>query len=417
MLVSDPVSGCLVLYGGQSDNPNGGALGDTWLFCHDQWHRESVVAPGSTSDGAAAWDPVCSCVVLFGGANSGPNYVNSTSATMAYYPPTSMAGGPGRWVSWNVTPPSEDWAGVVDDMMAFDPSIEQLVLFGGACVNGLNCDGQASNTTYVLNGSAWVALPNPVAPPPSRLAGTMAYNPAEDGILLFSGATDGTSATGSLNDTWLFANGTWHSLNGQGLAPPARRYAAGAYDLNCNCLVVYGGLNSSGTVLNDTWEFGTYPVTLTEHGLTIGQTWSAEVGGITNRTTSTSMTFYLGNGTYAFGVATVTGYNATPASGRVTVNGIAGAIAITFAETNPPVTVPPPFGLPVVGPPEPARSPAPSENHGLLSYQGWTDLEGIAALICVLIAVAIIQTRRPRTPVTIAGGKTSPPSARPPPSP
>jgi hypothetical protein len=219
-------------------------------------------------------------------------------------------------------------------MMSFDPSIHQLVLFGGACVNNFNCDDQSSNTTYFLEDSAWIAQPSQALAPPPRLGGTLVYDPTKDGLLLFGGASDWTSATTYLNDTWLLSDGNWLDVSGAGLAPPARGYEAGAFSLACNCTVMFGGLQANDLLLNDTWEFGTYVVSLVEHGLPAGQAWAAEVGGVEKTTTSSSLAFDLGNGTYPFAIDALAGYTSTPSSGTIIVVGASAAEMVAFTTTS-----------------------------------------------------------------------------------
>jgi len=55
-----------------------------------------------------------------------------------------------------------------------------------------------------------------------------------------------------------------------------------------------------------------------------------ELGGISEHTIGNSITFNATDGTFGFTVGTVTGYDATPPDGLVTVSGGAEGEAISF---------------------------------------------------------------------------------------
>jgi hypothetical protein len=79
----------------------------------------------------------------------------------------------------------------------------------------------------------------------------------------------------------------------------------------------------------------TYRVTFTESDLTSGTSWSVTFAGVVNSSTTTTVTFLSANGTFAYTVATVTGYTASPNSGSVTVAGAATGEAVTFTAVTP----------------------------------------------------------------------------------
>lgn len=72
------------------------------------------------------------------------------------------------------------------------------------------------------------------------------------------------------------------------------------------------------------------PVTFTESGLPSGTSWSVTFAGNTEAGTGTSISFNESNGTYPYTIGTLPGYNATPASGSVTVQGFPQTVAVTF---------------------------------------------------------------------------------------
>jgi hypothetical protein len=76
--------------------------------------------------------------------------------------------------------------------------------------------------------------------------------------------------------------------------------------------------------------FALFSVTFTETGLLPGTAWSVIFNGYNQTSTASSMVFYEPNGTYAFQVAPISGYTATPSLGAVVVAGAPQTVAITW---------------------------------------------------------------------------------------
>ncbi len=75
----------------------------------------------------------------------------------------------------------------------------------------------------------------------------------------------------------------------------------------------------------------TFTVTFTETGLTPGALWKVKIGHKTVKSTSNTITFELGNGTYTFSVKGPHGETPTPLSGPVDVDGSPETEMVTFA--------------------------------------------------------------------------------------
>jgi hypothetical protein len=73
-----------------------------------------------------------------------------------------------------------------------------------------------------------------------------------------------------------------------------------------------------------------YAVTFTESTLPSGTMWSATLNGSTLSSTTGSIVFTEANGMYSYSIPTLSGYTASPASGSVTVSGVAQSVPITF---------------------------------------------------------------------------------------
>ncbi len=118
----------------------------------------------------------------------------------------------------------------------------------------------------------------------------------------------------------------------------------GSYSYSLSTAAGYTGTGTSGSVVvtssggsvivpyRPSSGAFTYGIVVNETGL-LGGSWSATVGGATQTTTASSMTFFELNGTYAFSAGAV-GYSATPASGTISVvGGAANQSAIVANQT------------------------------------------------------------------------------------
>jgi len=106
----------------------------------------------------------------------------------------------------------------------------------------------AGLTLCVAQSINWVQL-SPAHSPSPRYWPAMAYDPVSRQLLLFGGMT----ASGTINDTWLFDGTDWTQL--QTSSAPLPRYgAAMQFDRVIRKLVLFGGTRSSdGFTFSDTW--------------------------------------------------------------------------------------------------------------------------------------------------------------------
>ena len=121
-----------------------------------------------------------------------------------------------------------------DASMAYDPVRSRSVLFGGFL--GKNYLGD----TWEWDGGSWIERSSAMAPSP-RTGAAMAYSGT--GILLFGGLGN--------SDVWEWDGSRWIP---RAPGPPARSYAAMAYDADRGRVVIFGG-RASPDDLDDTWEW------------------------------------------------------------------------------------------------------------------------------------------------------------------
>jgi hypothetical protein len=136
-------------------------------------------------------------------------------------------------------------AGVV-----YDPVRDRLLVFGGS-------DGTTTyNDLWALSlGGApqWTFLGSGGAIVPPREEHITVYDATHDRLVIFGGIDHEGHI---LSDCWalpLAGPGTWSPIGTSGPRPAARQSAAGIYDPVRDRLLVFGGADSIGTLLSDTW--------------------------------------------------------------------------------------------------------------------------------------------------------------------
>jgi len=130
--------------------------------------------------------------------------------------------------------------------MAYDLADEDVVLFGGLAGNGRSA--VAMNDTWVWSGTTWSQV-RPRTRPRPRYASAMAYDAARKRIVLFGGI-----AENPVNETWLWNGKTWTEMHAK-TSPSPRSEPSMTYDRGRSATVLYGGSAGIGPFdLRDTWE-------------------------------------------------------------------------------------------------------------------------------------------------------------------
>jgi hypothetical protein len=139
--------------------------------------------------------------------------------------------------------------------MAWDDALDAVVLFGGESCGATAC--RFLGDTWLYDGGYWSELATSEAPPAS-FGASMDYDPGMGTILLFGGC----GVTCPLGETWELAPPgagrapVWHRVFPV-IAPPARYFAAMAYDAYDSQTVLFGGCEGSpgACPTGDTWVF------------------------------------------------------------------------------------------------------------------------------------------------------------------
>ena len=162
---------------------------------------------------------------------------------------------------WSQLTPSGNPGGRSTETAVFDPTTNQMIIFGGG---GVNSPYLLNDTwSLTLGGSPqWTQMSPSGSPPQARQGSTAVYDSATSRMTIFGGGLGFTSPCA--NDTWVLSNansvaGTpaWTQLSPSGSLPPARLSHTAVYDPGSNRMIVFGGQNCffevSSDYFNDVW--------------------------------------------------------------------------------------------------------------------------------------------------------------------
>jgi hypothetical protein len=227
-LVYDDATNALLLFSGQ-DYTGAAPLTDTWTWNGSTWTRlHPAHSPGPLESAAMAYDPTTQQVVLFGGISNA-----NTGGT-------PILGDTWTWngSDWTQQHPASSPPARMLASLAYDGASGQLVLFGGQDATG---SGVALNDTWIWTGSNWVQQHPRTAPALSAtLQGqtvtfahpSMVYNPTMGKLMLTligQGANDGTQADYWTQADWTWNGSNWTEVNATGPAVEAGQLFYDAY--------------------------------------------------------------------------------------------------------------------------------------------------------------------------------------------
>lgn len=114
-------------------------------------------------------------------------------------------------------------------------------------------------TAIAIPAQSWSEL-SPSTNPPPRRGALLVEQPFFGGLLLFGGIDPTAPQATALNDTWIFNGTTWSQV-ATSSAPSARSNYAMATEAGRGDIVLFGGEDASGAVLNDTWVYSAFSST------------------------------------------------------------------------------------------------------------------------------------------------------------
>ena len=220
---------------GFGGSQNGSPVAEAWTFTGaGGWTPSVSGGPAGRVGHGIAFDPSANRVVVYGGESPVSVFGDTWYYTDA--------------VGWGFRPGGP--GARVDMAMTTAPGAVGVVMFGGNSSLGVTF-----GDTWILDGATpgWVSVSTINAPSP-RFGHGLAYDPVHDMVWLFGGF-DSTGR--ALGDLWSFDGVDWTAVVPAGTAPDPRGYALVEWDLYRERLVVaFGAVTPSATTrLPDTFDF------------------------------------------------------------------------------------------------------------------------------------------------------------------
>jgi hypothetical protein len=213
--------------------------GNAWAYDPSANAWEAAETDGGTKEllGASmAYDAGSDRMILFGGFSFGGGL---NGETWAYELDSS---------TWERMHPKRSPSPRNYPQMAYDPTTDRVILFGGAD----DVEALRDTWAYDYDSDTWSLIPTRVSPP-ARTYGWMVDDPTGERTILFGGTTYPSEEP--LGDTWAFdlKNDTWTELDTTGPSP--RGWHAMAYDAETKTMVLFGGGTSREEFTAETWTF------------------------------------------------------------------------------------------------------------------------------------------------------------------
>jgi len=171
-----------------------------WVNLTTPVHPPRLYSPGLTFDAADGY------LLLFGGVTVQTNTLIYQNQTWSYTAANGWVNRTALFENASNTPATRVWT-----MMAYYPTDAYTVLFGGQ-----ESQNKTKNPTlddsWIYSDGAWTNIYSMLTTsPPARFGGAMAFDPSDDALLLFGGLSGTPVNSPLLDDTWWFSGtpGTW----------------------------------------------------------------------------------------------------------------------------------------------------------------------------------------------------------------
>lgn len=202
----DPSLKKFVLFGGYEDNIYG-YINETWLWDGTSWTQQRNNTGPRRSLAALWFDPVLKKTVLFGGIGQ-----SSKDARIDRYNDMWALDSTGwKQITLSGDVPAPRYGALT----AVDPQANTVLLFGGLKldVSGVLQSQVYANDTWQWDGAKWTEL-QPASVPPVRENGGMAFDPTTNQLVMFGGY-----AGYYLGDLWGWTGSNWVVRGG--VLPPS----------------------------------------------------------------------------------------------------------------------------------------------------------------------------------------------------
>jgi hypothetical protein len=234
----DPSRNLVVVYSGATTLPSTYST-DTWEWDGTDWTQKTTAHHPNAKFGCTlAYDPATNKLILQGGYN-GTSWVKETWS----YDGTD-------WTQLSPTHQPDTSNSSRRSFACHDPGHNNLLLW-------VEMEATATvGTTYLWNGSDWIAQ-SPAHTPPHRYS-PVTYDPRIPGVVLGPGAHLGNTYV--YNDVWVWDGTDWTQDTATMPAPPYTGFNniteyMWAYSSFCEGVIMFSGNDQNNDNLQQTWKY------------------------------------------------------------------------------------------------------------------------------------------------------------------
>jgi hypothetical protein len=268
--VYSPVTNRMILFGGATDAGCYALVNDVWVLTNADgtggtpaWTklipRTPNGAPSPRMLATAAYDQANNRMIVQGGYTTPGSCGGSVSDTWVLTNADASGGSSPTWIPLSTTGTAPLRRA---SQSAYDAADNILIVSGG--MNG-GCGNETDETWVLTNANGlgtgtpvWTELnPGSAFPSGTNYAISSAgYNPSSNILVSFSqtyssGWTDWVRALSNANG--LGSAPAWANVGGSG-SLPVTIFPAAVYDATRNGMVIFGGVNANGSLVNNAWK-------------------------------------------------------------------------------------------------------------------------------------------------------------------
>jgi hypothetical protein len=247
-MACEPVSGNVILFGGDTGAFPNGVSNQTWSWNGATWTQlQPATSPPVSAGIELVFDNARGVFVTFGSMNTSAFGGASANRTWEF-----------DGTTWTQVFPTGTPGGLGNYGMAYDLVRSRTVLYGGVANSMFPI---AANGTWEYDGTQWYPVATAASPGPLERP-AMCFHALANRTVLFGGIDP---QTGGTDTTWLYDGTNWSAAAISGARPAPRTGAKLAYDSARGVCVLTGGLNpSTGAAIVDTWELDLLALTWTQ---------------------------------------------------------------------------------------------------------------------------------------------------------
>ena len=255
--VEDQAHDRMIVFGGEPTFGNLGGLNDVWVLSHADgvggtptWTQLTPLGtpPSGRDDASAVYDPSSNEMIVFGGDTTRGYTTGLTNDTWVLTNADGLGGTP-QWIQ--LAPSGTPPETRWDAGAAYDVANNRMIIVGGHATGALHDVWVLENANGLTGIPTWIEL-NPAGTAPPYGYEPVGYDPASNRVIVFDTSADNTTRVLS-NANGLGGTPVWTELSPTGTPPSPRAFFGSVYDPAMNQMTVFGGTKVNTGFCNEVY--------------------------------------------------------------------------------------------------------------------------------------------------------------------